>query len=310
MPEIDKATSTPQDPQSRMSAFTLWGIGHVAANKPLNTWVIEVTDTERALMMDGEVSDDVRELEVKGTRVDGSSYASKATVGGSLQATWLPFSDPERITAPDVMRGMRVMLYKFGNGEQLFWSTVQDNINLFRLQTVTHVYSGSKTEASDPAKGNCYIQEFSSHKGHYFVLTSDKNEEKTTWLFHLDGKNAQAYLTDNQNNQILIDTTQRIVELRNADGSVFQLNGRDIFLKCDGDMIEEIGGNRIRRVAGQDKVEAASIDEDSKGTINTKAGGARTLSAAGINHNSSGTSVSKSTGTTSIDGSQIFIGTT
>jgi len=308
MPEIDQGSSTPQDPQARMSAFTLWGIGHVAANKPLNTWVIEVTDTERSLMMDGEVTDDVRELEVKGTRADGSSYANKAQVGNSLQATWLPFSDPERITAPDVMRGMRVMLYKFGNGEQLFWTTVQDNVNLFRLQTVTRVYSGSKTEASDPSKENCYIQEFSTHKGHYFVFTSMKNEEKSSWMFRMDGKNGQAYLADNENNQILIDTTRRLVDLRNSDGTVLQLNGKDIYMKCDGDLIEEIGGNRIRRVTGEDNVEAATINETSKGAINTRAGGPRTLNAAGINHNSSGTSVSKSTGTTSIDGSQVFIG--
>lgn len=308
MAELDPSSSTTQDPKPRESAFVLWGIGHVAANKPLNTWVIEVTDTERMLMMDGEVTDDVRDLEVKGTRVDGSAYASKAQVGGSLQATWLPFSDPNRITAPDVRRGMRVLLYKFGNGEQLFWATAQDNNNLFRLETVTHVYSGSKTEASDPSKENCYIQEFSTHKGHYFVYTSEKNGEKTSWMFHLDGKNGQAYLTDNQNNQLLIDTEQRIVELRNADHSVLQLNGRDIYVKCEGNLIEEIGGDRIRRVAGKDNVEAAEINEQSAGSVTTTAGGPRSVNAAGINHNSSGDSNSTSSGTTSIDGSRINIG--
>lgn len=308
MAEPTSATENPSEPQARESEFKIWGIGHVAANKPLNSWVIEVTDSERSLLLDKEVTDNVTELEVKGQRADGTEYASKATVGSSMQATWLPFADPNRFTAPDVRRGMQVMLYKFGTGDQLFWATTKPISKLMRLETVTHAYSASPTDEPDLAKDNVYVQQFSSHLKHYYIRTSVANEEKTGWTFKLDGGNGQAFLSDDDDNQVLIDNEQRIVELRNSDGTVLRLQGKDIYIKCDGDLIEEIGGNRRRKVAGEDQVEAGNIEEKSGSTINTVAGGARSVSANGINHNSSGNSTSRSSGTTSIDGSRIDIG--
>lgn len=289
------------------SKFYAWSIGHVAANKERGSLTIEVTPTEKQSLMDGELTDNVTELEVAGTRPDGSSYASKATVGQTIQAIWLPGMDPNRITAPDVRRGMQVMLYKFGDGKEVFWMTLRSAAKLFRLETATYVWNADPNNASDPAKRNCYLFEVSSHDKHLMLFTSKTNGEQCEWEIVLNGGTGQAYIGNDNGEHVLIDATEQIVELRNSMDTVIQLNKGDIYLKCSGDLIEEIGGTRRRTVVGADEVSAASIKETSAGEITSTAAGPRTVNAAGINHNSSGTSTSRSTGVTQISGSRVEI---
>lgn len=274
------------------SAFHFYSFGHVANNKPRGSWNIEVSLTEKFPFADGELSSHVETLEVKGSRNDGTAYASSATVGKTVNATWLPFSEPNRFTAPDVRRGMPVIIVKMGDSLEYFWITANSISKLMRLETVTMAYNADPNGPTKDDLSNAYVFQVSTHDKHILLQTSKTNGEYTTYTVCLNGGEGQAYLSDDLGNQFLINSQEGIVEMRNAAGSVYQLDKERIYEECSGDKVSKIGG---------------SVTEEVGGSYNTTASGPRTVNAAGINHNSSGNSSSSSSGTTSISGSEIHL---
>lgn len=276
-----------QTTEMTRSNFHLYSIGTVAANKPRNTWNIEVTPDEKLPLVDKELTDNVEELEVKGSELSGATYESVAKAGNSIQATWLPYSDPNRITAPDVRRGMRVAIYRFADSPEYFWSTIHAINHLMRLETVTHVYSADPNNPISDDLSNCYVQQISTHdKLVTMIKTSKANGEPFAYVIQVNTNDGQVFITDDINNQFLINSPDNHIEMRNADGAVWQLIGQDAYHYTPGDSVEEIGGNKIIKTGGE---------------LSLKAGGSALLDSSG------GTTVNSSS-LTRIDGSSVSIG--
>lgn len=67
MPEISQMSG-------RISLFRPVSYGLVAANKPLNSAVVEVTPVEDFQMADGQITDNVTQFQAQGTDAQGTAY--------------------------------------------------------------------------------------------------------------------------------------------------------------------------------------------------------------------------------------------
>lgn len=208
--------------------------GMVAENKPLSTNNILVSPTQRTPWLSGDMQSNLQSVQV--TTQDATGKAITATTNTDIvhEATWLP-TDSNWTTAPDVQRGEIVEIIKFADKNQYYWRERGDGIATRRLETKRLMISGSTT-AGDPSTDTHYMLEFSGHKGSVNLSTSKANGEVASYLVTLNGKNGMLSLRDDSGREVLIDSANDIIRLRNNNGSLVELNEQDIGIYALGNV--------------------------------------------------------------------------
>ena len=208
----------------QLSKLHFYSKGFVAENKALKSMVIEVTPIEEMTLLDGELSAQTVSVSSQGQDVNGTSYATSVKTGNTVQATWLKIGVGNRMTAPDVRRGAPVILYQFGDSDTFYWTTLQDDSQLRKLETVIYGFSGTAVEGDDSTShDNMYYFEISTHTGLITLHTSKAHGEFTTYDFQLNTKTGQFVVRDGIGNWGMLDSKAHQWHLENVDGSLFDM---------------------------------------------------------------------------------------
>lgn len=216
---------------TQMSKLRFYSIGIVAENKALKSKHVEVTPTEEMPMLNGELAPVAVDYKAKAVNNLGSSYETTVETTTTIKALWLPIGAANRITAPDVRRGELVNLYKFGDTDQYFWNTLNDDVKLRKLETVIYAFSATMNEAAEINDKTYYFIEISTHKKLITLHTSKDNGEPYGYDIQLDTGNGKLVITDDVGNYILLDSSQSQIKLQNIDGSTFDMIGPVLNIK-------------------------------------------------------------------------------
>lgn len=208
----------------RLSQFHPYSYGIVAANKPLNTWKVEVTPVEDLPMLDGQITDNLTQFHASGMDASGSAYQSQTAQANTVTATWMPIGNANRQTAPDVRRGEQVMLYRFGDDtSKYFWVTMRNDLSVRKLETVIWGFSGTQTEGAEANDDSTYVIGVSTHQKKIWVHTPQANGEPYGYDITLDTDAGTFTLVDTANNTVYINSDDHQIHLENADGSFIDL---------------------------------------------------------------------------------------
>ena len=211
------------------SALRIYSLGRVANNKELNTDVISVVPIESVPFMDGELVSMPFEQETQGTDAQGGSYNLKVTTDTAVQAKWLASSNSNRRTAPDVRRGERVLLWTYADTNEYWWTDMNLDSNLRKLETVVFQISATQDEATDSQlPENCYYIELSSHKKLITLQTSKANGEFATYACQFNLGEGRVVLTDELGNSFMLNSKETALELENAEGTYLYLDRKKI----------------------------------------------------------------------------------
>lgn len=216
-----------------VSKLKFYSIGIVAANKPLDSKDIEVTPVEDMPMLNGEITDTATQYTAEGKGRDGDAFTEEVTTTTSIKATWLPISNSNRITAPDVRRGETVVIYRFGDSNKYFWNTLINDAKLRRLETVIYAFSNNPTEGPDDTSDSTYYFEVSTHNGYVHLHTSKSNNEPFTYDIQINTKEGNLSIRDDVGNFLVIDSTNTKVAMRNADNTFFSFDKTSMFLNAE-----------------------------------------------------------------------------
>ena len=115
-------------------------------------------------MMAGELTDNVETIDTGGQDSLGKNYVGKVTTKPTLTCRWLPMSNSNRVTPPDVRRNEEVLIYRFADTEYYFWTTLSNN-TIRKLEEITVVSSTSLVLAFPFDRGSGEPQ------GHSFQFT-------------------------------------------------------------------------------------------------------------------------------------------
>jgi len=206
---------------SKMNAVS---VGHVAANKPLNSANVEVIPIEAMPIQSGELADNASEYTAKATDKDGAAYEASAVMKSTVVAEWIPIGDSNRMTPPDVRRGELVMLYQFADSDKYYWNTLKNDLSFRKLETVVYAFSATPDEKAKPNHNNCYFIEVSTHKGRIHIHTTQANGEPYGYDILLNTKEGNFSITDTIGNQFLIDSSESRILLKNDKGSFIDLD--------------------------------------------------------------------------------------
>lgn len=255
----------------KASKFRFFSVGVVAANKELNSTIIEASPIEDFSMIDGEITDNVENIEVDGKDNMGGSYSSKVSATNTVQATWLPIGESNRITPPDVRRGAMIMLYKMGDEDKYYWTTLKQDNDLRRLETVVWAFSANPKENTASSSDSTYFLEISTHLKRITLHTSKANGEPFGYDVQINTGDGKIVITDDVSNYVVLDSKERIIEMKNADNSFVSINKMDVIINATENIIMK-AGKSISQEAGTTIESSASNSISSKSpTINNDA---------------------------------------
>lgn len=207
-----------------VSKFHFYSYGKVAANKALDSIRIEFWPAEIATGADGEITDDVQSYVAEGEDSLGGKFKLKADTTITLSAVWMPFGNSNRLLPPDVRRGEPVLIFQMADDMETLWWTDIGDISLRRLETMILAISGCPQEDVKPTAENTYYLEMSSHKKAITLHTSQANDEPFAYDIQINAGEGNVVIKDNIGNYFSMDSKENHLEMKNADGSIVEIN--------------------------------------------------------------------------------------
>lgn len=220
----------PNIPQDTISKLRFFTYATVAANKELSSDLIEAIPHEQSSFLEGELNDHITEQEGIGKDKDDQSFKSKIKTTASIKAKWLSLTSTNRLTSPDVRRGEEVIIYKYGDTDQYWWTTLHQDQTLRRLETVIYGYSNNSKENIKNDHDSMYWLEISTHRKVVRFHTAKNDGEPFTYDIQIDTKKGNFTLEDDNGNYIFLDSKAKQIKARNNLNSYIDIDKKNITL--------------------------------------------------------------------------------
>jgi cytoskeletal protein CcmA (bactofilin family) len=200
--------------KEQLSELKLYSLGIVTENKPEGTDYILVTPIEKISIQEaGYINDKERTYSSTLTDIDGKKDNQEIKGVNKVRAKWIPFGHSNRITAPDVRANETVVLFKFGDVDEYYWTTIFREPTIRRLENVVYAFSNLKSGLTAFDKSTSYwLQVDTIHKKVHFH-TADNDGEVTCYDIDIDTKNGILIITDNKGEVIQIDTQNNTINI-------------------------------------------------------------------------------------------------
>lgn len=202
------------------SGYRFYSLATVTEDKPRKAVKIKANLTEKSSMTNGAL-DKTTNSDV--SIPDANGVARKASGGSkrTIEAIWLPFSDSNRLTAPDVVNGETVMIWKVADVEEYYWSTMLSEPEIRRLEHVIYGYCNLPSGRAAMTPDTSYWIKWSTLEKLVHIHTSDNDGEACQFDIVLDTRNGQMIYRDNFGNQFMLDSPSSTFQLEaNKDFNV------------------------------------------------------------------------------------------
>jgi hypothetical protein len=214
------------------SYLYLYSIGIAAENLTPGDTTLHITPIEKLTFVDGELKANPISDTVTGTDATGKSFSTSATTDNTISAKWLPMGS-NRHTAPNVRRGERVAIWRFGDLDTFMWTDLGWDQNYRKLETVTYVFNATQDQTDNSTStDNCYYVEVSTHNGTITLKTSKANGEATAYTVQFNAKAGTFTFADDLNQMFFIDSVNHRFFMQNADKTTFLMDHQNFSLTC------------------------------------------------------------------------------
>ncbi|UPT53907.1 baseplate protein [Vibrio phage phiKT1019] len=214
-----------------MNLLNFIGVGTVLENKPENSYYVKVTTKLEFPQTDGAGIANATQLSVSNPTGENGYQTSKVLRSNFYTAKWLSFN-PNRLTAPDVRVGTKVSIYKFNDDDQLYWTTWGIGNETFRLEHVLYAWNANpnKDENAPFSFEDYYTLVFSTRHQEVVFKTTQANKEPVAYRLGFNTRKGTWALTDTEQNAFALDSLKHSWVMRNREGSIFNINRKDISL--------------------------------------------------------------------------------
>jgi phage baseplate assembly protein gpV len=225
--------------KEQISELRLYSLGIVTENKPEGSDYILVTPIEKINIQEpGYINEVERTYQSTLKDVDDKENKAEIKATNKIRAKWLPFSDSNRMTAPDVVAGETVILFKFGDVEEYFWTTIFREPKLRRLENVVYSYSNIKNGLTPFDLKTSYWMQVDTKNKKVQLHTANNDGEYTSYDISIDTKNGNLTITDNKGETIHIDAQNKKIDITankeiNLNVPTVNINASKVNIKGD-----------------------------------------------------------------------------
>lgn len=164
--------------------------------------MIIVDPIESLPMSDGKIGEDSLKVDVSFSNKDGIEKKVKLEGGEAIGAKWIAYGHSNRESAPDVQQGETVLLFRFGDTDQFYWTTIFREPELRRKETVRYTFSNQASAGEAYDDKSSYWFEVSTHDQHIHLHTSINDGEPAQFDITIDTKAGLLVIQDDMENSL------------------------------------------------------------------------------------------------------------
>ena len=207
------------------SMLKIYSMGIVLKDNKEGGDYIEVSPIEHLNISEGLIKD--KKTEVKTKIKDNSNIIrdSKSTTTEKVLAKWITF-EANRLGAPCVSEGETVVLFKFADSPDIYWTTIFREPLLRRNEYYIIGCSNLKQKG----------KEFDKETSYWFEINTINKKIQ----LHTSKNDGEAVGYD-----LIIDTSNSIFELKDTVGNLVNLNSLDKYLNIETGTINLKASNKI-----------------------------------------------------------------
>lgn len=207
----------------KLSILEAFSYGIAAENIGLKTLMLEVTPVEHLSLIDGELNADQNDYKGTGKDTKGNDIGTTIKTSNTLSAQWLCIGSSNRITPPTIRRGEQLIIYKAGDTNKYFWTTLNSDIKLRKLELAVYAWSATPDENETTAHDTTYFFEVNAMEKTVSFHTSQANGEFCGYDIQIDTGNGRLFMKDTIGNSVLMDSKEHQVRIENTEGNYFDL---------------------------------------------------------------------------------------
>lgn len=198
-----------------------------------------VAPFEQLPNMRGRIEINPQEYTVHGVNANGKAYSSRVKVTSAVTAIYWN-EEGNRLTAPQMQQGERVMLYRLGGEEAIYFKPLNRDANKRVQETVIMGYAAKPVkdakEGTKLDQDNTYTQTFDGVNGMIETRTTQANEEKAGWTQQFNGRDGIMVIKDEKGNIIQIDSVNDVITIVNRFQTAIQLDKDTINIGANKDI--------------------------------------------------------------------------
>lgn len=188
------------------SKFRFFSFGIVTADKKRGDDYVRVWPSEELPDINGKLDDHRREFKSSIPDIHGNVKTHKAVAEAIVVARWIPLSNSNRMSAPDVVKNETVMLFTVADSQEYFWTTIYREPKLRRLETVLYMFGNLAKGLVEWTKKSSYWFEVSTHDKYVHLKTTTSDGEPYEYDVKIDTKEGRIFFKDNIGNFVLLDS--------------------------------------------------------------------------------------------------------
>ena len=204
------------------SKLRTYCIGIVATDKPRHTDVISFYPVEGLSFEEGNPADNKEDVDVVIANAAGKSQKSKTERKSVLNARWFSDGSDGRQTAPDVINGETVRIYKYGDSDVFYWKTMFRECEIRRKEHVVFAYGNLASGRTPWTMESSYGNMWSTHDKKIMFWTTTSDGEKFKYNFAIDTLNSYYEMKDDIGNSFGFLSQPHQIFMKNATGSMIQ----------------------------------------------------------------------------------------
>lgn len=206
------------------SGLHLYSLGIVLEDKPEGTDKIKVLPIEHLSQFNGLLSE--ANISHSNNMPDSRGVAKTGELKGGpdMVASWIPDGSDNRITSPDVRRSETVKIYRMGDTNDFYWTTVFREPGLRRQETIMYAASNLKEglEKFDPTTS--YWTLIDTRHKKYQIHTSNNDSEPFAFDILIDTAAGHIVIQDDVGNNIMFDPKNDFISLKSIAGANIDLD--------------------------------------------------------------------------------------
>lgn len=223
------------------SKLKLYSLGIVVEDKPEGNNIILVSPIEHLNLQGNKLIKDNGEIH-NNSLPDITGTINKVEVKSSsyIRASWIPYGQSNRITAPDVIKNETVCIFKYADVDEYYWTTIFNEPELRRLENVVYMYSNMRSGMKAFDKSSSYWFNVDTKNKKVRLHTSNNDGEYTTYDITIDTKIGSLSIIDGKKNYINLDSKSDTLLVK-TNTNVNVTAGKNVTIKApkivlDGDV--------------------------------------------------------------------------
>ena len=196
-----------------VSGLHIWSLGYVTEDIEEDEIYVTVFPMEHITDNDGDINKEETITDVVKDHEDNSSSYTLVKQQ-KIKAKWLPLASPNRLTPPTVCKGETVLIYRFGNTDKYYWTTIYNELDLRKLEKVTYVFSNKQTIEDESQLDKVYYFTMDTINKIVKLHTDDNDGEHTTYDVEINTKDGKLNIEDGNGNFILLDSPTNTLNIK------------------------------------------------------------------------------------------------